>query len=112
MHRLVQLPTRQVPLRRRYVPEADIGALRLGEQTPAVSRSNEIREVARQREYAIHVGLEAAGAFRLPHVPELDDIGASSALHVPVAAVVGRIVKLVVLEEVTRAAAVRRLQQT
>jgi len=112
VQRLIELPAGQMPLRRRHVTEADVGALRLGEQAPAVARPHEIDEVTRQREHAIDVGLETARTLRLPHVPEFNDVGATAALHVPVSAVERRIVELVVLKEVTRARAMRRLQQT
>lgn len=109
VQRLIKFSTGQVSSRRRDIAEADVGALRLAEQAPAVTHPDEIGEVARQCEHAVDVGLETARALRLPHVPELDDVGAAAALHVPVAAVERCIVKLVVLKEVARAAAMRRL---
>lgn len=109
MQRLIELRASQMPLRRRHITEADVGALRLGEQAPTVARPDEVDEVTRQREYVIDVGLETACTFRLPHVPELDDVGATAALHMPITAVERWIVELVVLKEVTRAAAMCRL---
>lgn len=109
VQRLIELPAGQMPIRRRYVTEANVGALWLSEQMPAVTRPDEVDKVARQRKHTIDVGLETARTLRLPHVPELDDIGATAALHVSITAVERRIVELVVLEEVTRAAAMRCL---
>lgn len=99
----------QVPLRRRDVAEANVDALRLDEQVPAVAYPDEIGKVAREREHVVDVGLEAARALRLPHVPEFDDVGAAAALHVAITAIERRVVELVVLEKVARPAAVRRL---
>jgi len=107
--RLIELLTGQMSLGRRDVAEANVDALRLDKQIPAVARPDKIGEVARKREHAVDVGLEAARALRFPHVPELDDVGAAAALHVPIAKVERRVVELVILEEIARSAAVRRL---
>lgn len=112
MQSLLEFRTGQVSLRRRDITEADVGALRLGEQAPALARPNKIDEITRQREDLIHVCLETARTLRLPHVPELDDVGATAALYVSVAKVERRVVKLVVLEEIARPTSVRLLQET
>jgi len=87
VERLIELLADQMPLRRRNVAEANVGALRLNEQAPAVARLDEVGEVARKREHTVDVCLKTARALRLPHVPELDDVGTAPALHVPVTAV-------------------------
>lgn len=97
-----------MPLRRRNIAEANVGALRLDEQVPAVPRPDEIGEVVRKCEHAVDMGLETACALRLPHVPEFDNVGAAAALHVPVTTVERRVVELVVLEKVARPTTVRR----
>lgn len=87
VERLIEFLADQVPLRRRNVAEANVGALRLNEQAPAVARLDEVDEVARKREHAVDVCLKTAHALRLPHVPELDDVGTAAALNVTVTAV-------------------------
>jgi len=85
--RLFEFLAGQVPFRRRNVAEANVDALRLDEQVPAIACPDEIGKVTRKREQAVDVGLKAARALRLPHVPEFDDVGAAAALHVAITAV-------------------------
>lgn len=109
MQRLIEFTSSQVSFRRRDIAEANVGALWLGEQTPAIAYPDEISEITRQRKHTVDVRFETTRALCLPHEPKLDDIGAASALYVPVAAVECRIIEFVILKEVARAAAMRRL---
>lgn len=92
---------RQAPELRRYVPEADICTFGLHNQLKPFAAFNERCKILRSFEDCINVLLKSLRSLSSPHIPELVDIGATSALNVLIASVVLGVVEFVFLEEIS-----------
>lgn len=104
------LVARQVSKLRWDVVEADVCTLRLQHQLEAFATLYEAREEFGCLEKRVDMFLETFCALRAPHVPELVDIGTTTALDVLVAGIELCVVEFVLLEEISGIRRVARRQ--
>jgi len=97
----------------RDVPEADVGALELGQdQLEARPVADDLGEVEGAVDGVVHESGESRVAPGPPHQPKLVGVHLASALDTLVAGVVAHVVELVLLEEIGRRSRIALMQQT